>query len=153
LARAAASRIKHRKGNNDGSARSGRTRGEVGAVCDRISFRGAVPRSLASSRLPAKAAQTAERISRMKMFVAVVFAFALLVNVSGCGSKLKGEAEVQEILNLKKEALKDPAKAMELLPKVLTAMKKLEDLKLTPDEIKKLEEKYPELKDKKDDKK
>jgi len=87
----------------------------------------------------------------MKMFVTVVCAFALLVNVSGCGSKLKGEAEVQELIKLKKEVLeqKDPAKAMEIGMKAIAIMKKLEDLKLTPEEQKKLEEKYPELKDKK----
>jgi hypothetical protein len=97
-----------------------------------------------------KAAQTAERILRMKMFVTVVCVFALLVNLSGCGSSLKGEAEVKELIKLQKEgeelAKKDPMKALDLLPKMMEITSKIAALKLTDDDIKKLKEKYPDWK-------
>jgi hypothetical protein len=82
----------------------------------------------------------------MKMFVAFLCVFALLVNVSGCGSKIKGDAEMEELYNLTKQmkdaASKDPAKALEYLGKVAAAAKKLDDLKLTDAEKKALEDKW-----------
>jgi hypothetical protein len=110
----------------------------------------------------------------MKKLVAMGFVFTLLVFAVGCSGSsttpppapqmLKGEAEVKELLKLQKDgeelAKKDPAKALEMLPKIMEIAKKLEDLKLTEAEQKALVEKYPDLekgkgphKDKKDDKK
>jgi hypothetical protein len=64
----------------------------------------------------------------------------------------RGDAEMKEIIKLmeemiplKKAAEKDPAKATELLtflPKIAAVSKKLEELKLTPVEQKRLEQKY-----------
>src|SRR5262249_38090767 len=69
---------------------------------------------------------------------------------SGLGKdKMRGEAEIKELIKLQKEAeeaaTKDPMKALELLPKILEVTKKLEALKLTPEEMKALTAKYPEL--------
>jgi hypothetical protein len=65
---------------------------------------------------------------------------------------IRGEALVKEILKLQREgeelAKKDPAKALELLPKIMESAKKLADLKLTAEEMRKLEMKYPDLKGK-----
>ncbi len=85
----------------------------------------------------------------MKQFVVAAFALGLLVNISGCGS-VKGESEMKEFLKLQKEAKaaieKDPTKVKEYLPKMMEAGQKLEALKLTEDEQKKLYEKFkPDL--------
>jgi hypothetical protein len=101
----------------------------------------------------------------MKRLLAVGVVLTLAVVVVGCGSSpttapppppLKGEAEVKEMLALKKEAdelgTKDQAKAMDLLPKMMAASLKLEALKLTEAELKALCEKYPDFEKIKDNK-
>ncbi len=82
----------------------------------------------------------------MKMFFAVTFAFALLVNVSGCGG-MKGESETKEMIKLMNDTAdalekKDAKKAEELKKKGEELAKKMKDLNLSKDEEKKLEEKY-----------
>jgi NifU-like protein involved in Fe-S cluster formation len=92
----------------------------------------------------------------MKRHAPVGIVFALLVLAIGCSSSpttappapalMKGEAEIKELLKLTTEMQdtveKDPAKGLEYLGKVAAAAKKLQDLKLTEDEQKKLQEKY-----------
>jgi len=59
---------------------------------------------------------------------------------------LRGEAEIKELIKLQKEvqeaAEKDPMKALEYLPKMIAAAKKMEDLKLSAAEMARLQAKY-----------
>jgi hypothetical protein len=59
---------------------------------------------------------------------------------------LRGEAEIKELLKIQREAQeaarKDPAKALEYLPKMVAVTKKLEDLRLTSTEERQLRAKY-----------
>jgi len=81
----------------------------------------------------------------MKKFLSLTCAFALLVGVSGCGSKADSLIKEQiKLMNDLADAIEkdDEAKAKDIQEKIKENGKKLDDLKLSDDEKKKLEEKY-----------
>jgi hypothetical protein len=86
----------------------------------------------------------------VKKVLATVAAFAFLTGVSGCGSK--GESLVKEQISLMNqmadeiEGSASKEKLEEIGKKMKETGKQLEDLKLSADEKKKLEDKYkPEM--------
>jgi hypothetical protein len=91
-----------------------------------------------------------EKEIKVKKVLATVAAFALLTGVSGCGSK--GESLVKEQISLMNqmadeiEGSASKEKLEEIGKKMKETAKQLEDLKLSADEKKKLEDKYkPEM--------
>jgi hypothetical protein len=84
-----------------------------------------------------------EDVSMMR-FCAFLCVFALLLNVSGCGGSIKGEAEMKEYIAALKEQseAKEAEKKVEAGKKVVEAAKKIEALKLTKEEDEALKKKY-----------